>query len=58
MWRICLPLFAMAALIATVSFWHGASDSSISKSVLYLLPFIPVAYRLVFTLRRLSKKTH
>ena len=58
MWRIWLSLFAMATLLATVSFWHGATDSPLSKSALYFLPFIPVAFLFGFTLRRLSKKTH
>jgi hypothetical protein len=55
MWKPVLSLFAMAALIAMVSCWHGATDSVLSRTALYLLPCIPLAFLFGFAFRRSSR---
>jgi len=50
--RMAFPLVAMAAILAAVAFWHGATESPASKTVLYLLPFIPVIFLFGFALHR------
>lgn len=50
--RMAFPLMAMAAILAAVAFWHGATESPASKTALYLLPFIPVIFLFGFALHR------
>lgn len=38
--RKLISLLALAAIIAVLAFWHGATDSPISKAALYLLPLL------------------
>ena len=38
--RKLIPLLAVAALIAVLAFWHGATNSPMSKTALYLLPLL------------------
>jgi hypothetical protein len=37
-----MPLVAIAAVIAALAFWHGATNSTLSKTALYLLPLFVV----------------
>lgn len=58
MQRMIVWLVAMAAILAAVAFWHGATDSSESRTALYLLPYMPVIYLFGFALRRSWSRRH
>ncbi len=38
--RKLISLLALAAIIAVLAFWHGATASPMSKAALYLLPLL------------------
>jgi peptidoglycan/LPS O-acetylase OafA/YrhL len=38
--RKVIPLLAVAVIIAVLAFWHGATESPVSKAALYLLPVL------------------
>mgnify|MGYP004528461827 CR=1 FL=1 len=38
--RKLIPVLAVAAIIAVLAFWHGATKSPMSKTALYLLPLL------------------
>lgn len=37
-----IPLILTAVGIAVLSFWHGATDSPMSKAAIYLFPLVVV----------------
>lgn len=46
--RKLIPLLALAGIIAVLAFWHGATKSPMSKTALYLLPLLVLAFAVRF----------